>query len=337
MTGEFIQEMKMYFNADEGAFTTFTDMEIQKGTFNVKAVIRDLLIKNIGQENIPRSGMGQNQNIEFNICPKSKIYGTETIEIPCKFSKPDKKEMTIYFNREQMSPFQEGDYWYIYFKKGTNNPFIGIISEQKWVDLFESLSDELLSEPDETDKTKLEYAIPAIDISFKEIEAPDIPPIITGDRISQTRKSMSADEAAVKAHNKKAKGDMGEQIAVEIEKRRLSSIHREDLIPKITHVAKFKDGLGYDIISVDIDSSGNEQEIYIEVKTTAGGKEMPFYVSSNELGVSQKLRELYYIYRICNMRTDCKSVDYYRLQGAISDTCDLTPVDYIAKPHLNEK
>lgn len=332
MTGEFIPEMKEYFDAEEGAFTTFTETEIQKGTFNVKAVIRDLLIKHIGQDNIPRSGIGINQSIEFNICSKSKIYGTNTIEIPCKYSKPDRNEMTIYFNREQMSPFHGGDYWYVYFKNGINNPFVGIMSEQKWVALFEPLSEELLSEPDETDKTKLEYTISATDIDLKEIVAPDIPPIIMDDRISQTRKSLSADESAVSAHNKKAKGNMGEQIAIEIEKKRLISLHREDLIPKITHVAKYKDGLGYDIISVNVDDSGNEQEIYIEVKTTAGGKDMPFYVSANELKVSQRLRELYYIYRICNLEKDCSAIEYYRLQGAIDYTCEITPIDFIATP-----
>jgi len=43
---------------------------------------------------------------------------------------------------------------------------------------------------------------------------------------------------------------MGEEIVIEIEKRRLIALGREDLVPNIAHVAKVKDGLGYDIVSI---------------------------------------------------------------------------------------
>lgn len=330
-TGKFSKEMKEYFGALEGAYTTFTDVEIRKGTFNVKSVIRNLLVKNLGYDRIPRAGSGSVQRIEFEVCRKSKIYKSDTLKIPCKFSKPDKDEMTIYFNREQISPFHEGDYWYIYFKEDSNMPVIGIFSGTKWCDLFANVESDELAEPDEKKNIEISYTVAVPEMNISEEAPPETSNVIrTG--INKIKKSMSVDEAAVKAHNKKAKGNMGEELVIEIEKRRLQSINREDLIPKITHVAKYKDGLGYDIISMDVDESGNEQEIYIEVKTTAGDKNMPFYVSRNELEVSQKYRELYYIYRIFNLKGNSNSVNYYRLKGAIDECCELTPVDYIAFP-----
>lgn len=331
MTGIFSDEMKNYFGADEGAYTSFTDVEIKKGTFNVKAVIRHLLIERLGYDNIPRAGISDNQDIEFYVCPRSKIYRANSINIPCKFSKPDKDEMTIYFNRVQMSSYQDGDYWYIYFKENSNMPVIGILSETKWNDLFFIDAADELQEPDENNENELSYTVSAENMDISEV-IPPAPDTVIRMRADKTRKSISAGESAVKAYNRKAKGNMGEAIVMEIEKRKLLSINRPDLIPKITHVANYKDGLGYDIISVDVDSDGNELEIYIEVKTTAGGIDMPFYVSHNELEVSRGLKELYYIYRIFNLKENVNNVSYYKLNGAIDESCDLTAMNYMATP-----
>ena len=337
-TGNFSKEMLEYFEAEEGAYTAFTGVEIQKGTFNVKSVIRNLLIRHLGHDNIPRAGLGNDQTIEFAVCRKSKIYNSNTLKIPCKFSKTDKEEMTIYFNREQMSPFHEGDYWYVYFKENDDVPVIGILSGMKWDNLFENDEVDEMTEPDEIDNTEITYAASASEMDIVEEIPPEVSTVIRTE-IVKTRKSMSADEAAIKAYNRKAKGNMGEELVIEIEKRRLEAMNREDLIPRIAHVAKYKDGLGYDLISVDVDEAGHEQEIYIEVKATAGGKNMPFYVSHNELEVSREYRELYYIYRIYNLVRNSNHVNYYRLNGAIDDCCELTPVDYIATPkkHPDEK
>lgn len=331
MTGVFSDEMIGYFGATNGAYTSFTDTEIRKGTFNVKAVIRDLLIEHLGYDNIPRAGLSGNQNIEFEVCPRSKIYRADSIEIPCKFSKLDKDEMTIYFNRDQMSSYQEGDYWYVYFKENNNIPVIGILSGTKWNDLFSVEVDNELQEPDENNETELSYTVTVENMDICE-EVPPVPNTVIRTGTAKTRKSISAGESAVKAFNRKAKGNMGEAIVIEIEKRRLLAMNRADLIPKIAHVANYKDGLGYDVISVDIDDEGNEQEIYIEVKTTAGGIDMPFYVSHNELEVSRNFRELYYIYRIYNLRENDNRVNYYKLQGAIDESCELTAMNYMATP-----
>ena len=83
---------------------------------------------------------------------------------------------------------------------------------------------------------------------------------------------------------------------------------------------------------MDVDSNGDEMEIYIEVKTTAGGIDMPFYISRNELEVSRNLKELYYIYRVFDLKENVNNVSHYKLNGAIDESCDLVAVNYMATP-----
>ncbi len=140
--------------------------------------------------------------------------------------------------------------------------------------------------------------------------------------------ATSPEKSADKAKKQKKLGDIGEKYVVEIEKRRLTEMKREDLLPLIEHVASKKDGLGYDIISVDVDETGKEQEIYIEVKTTKGNKETPFEVSVNEVEVSKRLSRSYYIYRLFGIKKEGKRVDYYKIKGAIDDNFQLEIVKY---------
>ncbi len=330
-TGVFSNEMNDYFAAEKGAYTAFTNVEIDKGTFNVKSVIKNLLIEKIGRANIPVVNVTPNQTITFTICDKAKIYGKSKLDIPCKFSKKDKDEMTIYFNVEVMKLFnaEPGDYWYIYFVSGSNQPVLGIFSKDKWENLFDKEDMEEIQEPDEADDKELNYSVSVSGMIISEEAAP----IKSAVRLSsgtKTVKSLSADEAAIREKNKKKKGNRGEEIAIEIEKRRLSSLGRADLISKIAHVAKYKDGLGYDLISTDVGKDGKEVEIYIEVKTTSGDKDMPFFVSARELEVSQKYRELYYVYRIYDMKEKSNEAKFYRISGALDLNFELTPTEFRA-------
>lgn len=330
-TGVFTEDMKDFFGASDGAYTAFTSVEIKKGTFNVKSVIRGLLIDKLGRENIPVVNVSAKQTIEFQVCDKAKIYGKDKIDIPCKFSKRDSDEMTIYFNTAIIDIFnaEAGDYWYIYFKE-SNIPIVGIMSKDKWDDLFD-LAEDAIVEPDEKEGKELIYTGEVSKMTLLEEEAPERSTVQLIMDKTKVRKSLSAENAALKEKNRKKKGDRGEEIAIEIEKRRLEKLGRSDLVSKITHVAKNKDGLGYDIISTDIDNGGNEVEIYIEVKATSGDKDMPFYVTARELEVSQKYQELYYIYRIYGLKEDADDAKYYRMAGAIDDNYELKPTEYRAK------
>ncbi|WP_026508089.1 DUF3883 domain-containing protein [Butyrivibrio sp. MC2013] len=330
-TDSFSEEMKKYFECEDGAYTAFTDVELGKGTYNVKSVIRQLLVKKIGKENIPIVNVTPNQDICFEICPKAKIYGTSVMKIPCKFSKKDKDEMTIYFNQEIIKSFNAaaGDIWYIYFKDGSSAPVLGVLSKDKWDNLFGEV-DEGKDESDVIQSDDLNYLTDVSDMKLIEETAPDKATVIRIGKATSVVRSLSAEEAAKREKNRKKKGNRGEDIAVEIEKRRLADIGRMDLVEKVVNVARVKDGLGYDLISTDIDENGNEIEIYIEVKATSEKKDTPFYVTPNEVEVSRRLSDYYYIYRIYEMNTHSSQAKYYRIKGAIDTNYELVPTEYLA-------
>lgn len=98
----------------------------------------------------------------------------------------------------------------------------------------------------------------------------------------------------------------------------------------ISHIASKKDGLGYDIVSVDIDENGKEEEIFIEVKTTTGDIDKTFEVTGREVAISKKLGDCYYIYRLFNVSEAGNEVYYYRTKGAIEDNFDLEIIKYRA-------
>lgn len=327
-TGKYTEEMNAFFNSTDGAYTTFTDVELAKGTFNVKAVIRNMLIERIGRENIPKANVTDNQTIHFKVCPHARISSDHYIDLQCKFSKADKDEMTIYFTKAQINAVhvRANDYWYIYFEESTNTPVIGMLSATLWNDLFAIDENE---DRDEKSPDDYDYAVEDLDITEEGI--PDKLRVIATDETSSTTKSVSVEEAARREKRRKIKGNRGEDVAIEIEKQRLCKIGRPDLIPKIIPVAKTRDGLGYDIASIDIDKDGNEFDIYIEVKATAGDSNTPFFVSRRELLVSQQRREFYYLYRIYNLTKRDKEVGFFKVKGAIDDNFELIPATYIAQ------
>ena len=94
---------------------------------------------------------------------------------------------------------------------------------------------------------------------------------------THTFAARKIDWAAV--HRRKtALGHLGEKFALQFEQRRVeafdpSSVHR------VLHLSEVQgDGLGYDISSVNPNGSIRR----IEVKTTRGSRETPFYMSRNE-------------------------------------------------------
>jgi hypothetical protein len=92
-----------------------------------------------------------------------------------------------------------------------------------------------------------------------------------------------------------ALGRAGEEFVVELERRQLAQLGREDLSRKIRWIADEEgDGAGYDVLSFT--PVGGER--LIEVKTTNGSARTPFYISRNELDVSKERPEDWRIYRV---------------------------------------
>lgn len=122
-----------------------------------------------------------------------------------------------------------------------------------------------------------------------------------------------------------ALGYAGEEFVLNFERFRLHNLGHKTLSDKVEHVAVTKgDGLGFDILSFD--PSGRER--FIEVKTTAFGKETPFFVSRGEVKFAQEHKEEFHLYRLFEFRKLPKMFD---LPGSIENHCLMNPVSYICE------
>lgn len=93
----------------------------------------------------------------------------------------------------------------------------------------------------------------------------------------------------------RALGRAGEEFVIELERRRLAELGRQDLSHKIRWIADEEgDGAGYDVLSFA--PTGGER--LLEVKTTNGSARTPFFISRNELEVSKERAEDWRIYRV---------------------------------------
>lgn len=122
-------------------------------------------------------------------------------------------------------------------------------------------------------------------------------------------------------------GLRGEKLVVEHEKRMLLERGRPDLAQRVRHVSLIEgDGVGY-----DVESFTPEGEIkYIEVKTTCGSAESPFYISANEAEFSRTHVDNYYLYRVYGYDEDHNSGNLYIDVGSIESVFDLSPTQYRA-------
>jgi len=117
-------------------------------------------------------------------------------------------------------------------------------------------------------------------------------------------------------------GRAGEELVLRIEAARLIDEGRKDLVKGIEHTSVLEgDGAGYDIRSFEADGS----ERLIEVKTTGYAKTTPFFVTRNELAVSNAHASSYQLYRVFSMRSAPR---LFALRGALDASCRLIPEIY---------
>jgi hypothetical protein len=137
-------------------------------------------------------------------------------------------------------------------------------------------------------------------------------------------RAFTVDFALRDAVNRKL-GALGERFTVELERRRLLQRGRDDLAGKVKWVADTcGDGLGFDVLSFD---ERDDSERLIEVKTTTLGKYFPFYATANEVRRSEFDRDRYHLYRVFGF---ARAPRVYILSGALSELCQLEPVQYRA-------
>jgi hypothetical protein len=127
----------------------------------------------------------------------------------------------------------------------------------------------------------------------------------------------------IEARNR-ALGLAGEQFVLLYERARLTAAGRESLADRIQHVSReVGDREGFDIRSFE----ANGSDRLIEVKTTKHGRDTPFFLSRNEVRVSQAHSASYNLYRLFEFKAEPRM---FTLKGALSSTCVLDPISYIA-------
>jgi hypothetical protein len=138
------------------------------------------------------------------------------------------------------------------------------------------------------------------------------------------RRSVFAVNYLEREARNRSLGMAGEEFVVRFERARLIRCGKERLADRIEHVSRARgDGDGFDILSYE----ENGRDRLIEVKTTKYGQETPFFVSRNELAVSESRLDRYHLYRLYRFKA---SPRLFILDGALSKTCTLAATTYIA-------
>ncbi|MGE5098042.1 MAG: DUF3883 domain-containing protein [Betaproteobacteria bacterium] len=167
--------------------------------------------------------------------------------------------------------------------------------------------------------------VPEVDDILSVLTSP--PQVTSRDRTmsepSGRRVPFAVDYLEREARNRSL-GAAGEEFVITYERARLIRSGRDRLAGRIEHVSRLRgDGEGFDILSFE--ESG--QERLIEVKTTKYGQETPFFLSRNELAVSESRLDRYHLYRLFRFKV---APQLFILDGAISKTCALQAASYIA-------
>lgn len=151
-------------------------------------------------------------------------------------------------------------------------------------------------------------------------------------KISQPSKRDRApiDWAEREQRNRKL-GLAGEKLVLEYEKQKLIEAGCEDLAEKVLHIAEVNSAAGYDIESFCLDTF---EKIYIEVKTTTGGASTPFYISQNEVNVSEFLGDSYRVYRVYGYSADTDVLKFFCANGSVEYNFQLECQTFKALPKL---
>lgn len=120
-------------------------------------------------------------------------------------------------------------------------------------------------------------------------------------------------------------GLAGENFVVNFEHLRLCAAGQARLADRVEQVSQSRgDGLGFDVLSFEADG----RERFIEVKTTAFGKETPFFISQNEVSFARENAEQFHLYRLFDFR---RSPRLFDLPGVVEQHCQMHPSNYICR------
>lgn len=173
-------------------------------------------------------------------------------------------------------------------------------------------------------------SVPSVSDILAMVEDPPEPGAFvyppTGERSRTARLPRAPINYLEREANNSSLGRAGEELILSFERARLTRLGLENLAERVEHVSVSKgDGTGYDIRSFE----AHGLDRFIEVKTTAYGKQTPFFVSRNEVAVSQDHGSMFHLYRLFEFRNDPK---LYMLNGSLDQVCRLEPIQFAARP-----
>lgn len=161
--------------------------------------------------------------------------------------------------------------------------------------------------------------------SYESAESePPKPSRALGHGIDASRWHLKTDFAR-RDENNRALGDAGEDLVVQWEKQRLTYWGHTDLVESVKRVSLENDSAGYDIVSFGKD----RKQLFIEVKTTTGNANRPFFLTRNEVNRSDEKGDQYRLYRVYDLK---KKPRYYVLSGPLGSAVKLEPETYTALP-----
>ncbi|MBN2298073.1 MAG: DUF3427 domain-containing protein [Deltaproteobacteria bacterium] len=117
----------------------------------------------------------------------------------------------------------------------------------------------------------------------------------------------------------------GEKIVIAYEKRSLIESGRADLAHMVRHVAAIEG----EYAAYDVESYTPQGEVkYIEVKTTRGSADTPFYLRNHELEFARRHPDNYYLYRVYEYDEALNAGKLYLSRGNIQERFQMTPTGY---------
>ena len=114
-------------------------------------------------------------------------------------------------------------------------------------------------------------------------------------------------------------GLRGEHFVANAERDRLRAAGRPDLAARVEIVSQTQgDGLGYDVSSFEVGGAPR----FIEVKTTTGAADAPFYMTSFERESSERLAPNYWLYRVYAIDQEPR---FFVLRPPLDASCTFEP------------
>ena len=166
-----------------------------------------------------------------------------------------------------------------------------------------------------------EPVIPSVGLTFEQAPIKIAMPDTTDPDIHRILRKLDPAARDARAH---ALGEAGEEFLFCFEKKRLSEAGKITLAKNVRWVSKEEgDGAGYDILSFS--EAGEER--WLEVKTTNGSSTTPFWISKNELLVSEKRRD---VFRLVRLYDFSRRPAAYKLKPPLADHVHLTEAQFYA-------